>query len=98
MSSSFPSRGLYSPPMIKAVRKSAVEEKRRADKGSPALALARKVLSIEAEAVQALVERLDERFIGALELILRRSGRVIVSGMGKSGHIARKIASTLSST
>jgi arabinose-5-phosphate isomerase len=82
--------------MIKAVRKSEIGvEKRR---GNPALALGRKVLTIEAQAVQALIERLDERFIAALELILRRSGRVIVSGMGKSGHIARKIASTLSST
>jgi arabinose-5-phosphate isomerase len=87
--------------MIKAVRKSESRvEKRaaRAPDGNTALALARDVLTIEAQAVQALVERLDHRFVAALELILRRSGRVIVSGMGKSGHIARKIASTLSST
>ena len=63
-----------------------------------ALALAREVLNIEASAVQALSERLDENFLRALEVILRCEGRVIVSGMGKSGHIARKIAATMSST
>ncbi len=62
------------------------------------LDLARRVLAIEADAVRALVDRIDERFAKAVELILQRSGRVIVSGMGKSGHIARKIASTLAST
>lgn len=63
-----------------------------------ALDLAREVLNIEAAAVQALATRLDDHFLHALDLILRREGRVIVSGMGKSGHIARKIAATLSST
>ncbi len=63
-----------------------------------ALELARRVLAIEADAVRALIERLDERFLAALELIASRSGRVVVSGIGKSGHIARKIASTLAST
>jgi arabinose-5-phosphate isomerase len=56
------------------------------------------VLTIEADAVRALAERLDERFVHALALILGRRGRVVVSGIGKSGHIARKIASTLAST
>jgi arabinose-5-phosphate isomerase len=63
-----------------------------------ALALARRVLAIEAEAVRALGERLDRSFLDAVSLILNRTGRVIVSGIGKSGHIARKIASTMSST
>ncbi len=63
-----------------------------------ALDLAREVLGIEAAAVQALVTRLDESFLRALDVILRCEGRVIVSGMGKSGHIARKIAATMSST
>jgi arabinose-5-phosphate isomerase len=67
-------------------------------RGKTALELARRVLGIEAEAVRALIERIDERFLAALALILERSGRVVVSGIGKSGHIARKIASTLSST
>ena len=63
-----------------------------------ALELARRVLAIESEAVRALGERLDERFAHAVELINARKGRVVVSGMGKSGHIARKIASTMAST
>lgn len=63
-----------------------------------ALDLAREVLNIEAAAVQALSTRLDESFLDALNVILRCEGRVIVSGMGKSGHIARKIAATMSST
>ncbi len=63
-----------------------------------ALELARRVLRIEAEAVSALIERIDDSFLAALDLILGRNGRVIVSGMGKSGHVARKIAATLAST
>lgn len=63
-----------------------------------ALDLARQVLNIEADAVRALTQRIDDNFLQALNLILACKGRVIVSGMGKSGHIARKIASTMSST
>jgi arabinose-5-phosphate isomerase len=63
-----------------------------------ALELARTVLSIEADAVSALSARLDERFLDAIGLILACRGRVVVSGVGKSGHIGRKIASTLAST
>ena len=63
-----------------------------------ALALGRQVLDIEAEAVRTLSTRLDDSFLHALDIILRCEGRVIVSGMGKSGHIARKIAATMSST
>jgi len=62
------------------------------------LELARRVLRIEAQAVGALAERLDHRFDAALELLLSCAGRVIVTGMGKSGIIARKLAATLSST
>lgn len=65
---------------------------------SPALTLARQVLRIEADAVSALAERIDDSFDAAVALILSRRGRVIVSGIGKSGHIGRKIASTLAST
>jgi len=65
---------------------------------TPALELARKVLAIEAEAVSSLIPRLDERFLDAIGLILACRGRVVVSGVGKSGHIARKIASTMAST
>ena len=63
-----------------------------------ALDLARKVIEIEAAAVLALTDRIDDNFLQALNIILRCEGRVIGSGMGKSGHIARKIAATLSST
>ena len=62
------------------------------------LALARKVLQTEADAILALIERLDERFEQAVHLLLECRGRVIVTGMGKSGIICRKIAATLSST
>ena len=62
------------------------------------LELARGVLDIEAAAVSALKTRLGEPFLKAHRLILETHGRVVVTGMGKSGHIARKIASTLAST
>ena len=62
------------------------------------LALARKVLQTEAAAIQALVDRLGESFERAVRLLLDCRGRVIVTGMGKSGIICRKIAATLSST
>ena len=62
------------------------------------LELARRVLRIEAEAVSALIARVDERFLAAVDCVLGCRGRVIVSGIGKSGHIARKIAATLAST
>ena len=68
------------------------------DATASALQLARRVLEIESDAVRALITRLDERFLAAVSLILACKGRVIVSGIGKSGHVARKIASTLSST
>lgn len=63
-----------------------------------AVELARRVLQIEAEAVRSLGDRLDQTFLRALDLILSCQGRVIVSGIGKSGHIARKIAATMAST
>jgi arabinose-5-phosphate isomerase len=59
---------------------------------------ARAVLEIEAEAIRVLIDRLDQRFETAVELILECRGRVVASGMGKSGIICRKIATTLSST
>jgi arabinose-5-phosphate isomerase len=63
-----------------------------------ALASARRVLDVEAAAVAALSSRLDEQFARAVEIVYRCTGRTVVSGMGKSGHVARKIASTLAST
>lgn len=62
------------------------------------LALARKVLETEAAAILALVPRIDARFDAAIDLLRHCRGRVIVTGMGKSGIISRKIAATLTST
>lgn len=63
-----------------------------------ALNLGRQTLAIEAAAVDALRDRLNGEFAEAVQLILSCSGRLIVSGMGKSGHVARKIAATMAST
>ena len=63
-----------------------------------AQAMARETLAIEASAVSALAQRLDDRFSEAVALVLRSRGRVVVTGMGKSGHVGRKIAATLAST
>ena len=71
---------------------------RSSTSGHDAIAMAREVLEIEARAISGLIARLDERFAQAVELILNSRGRVVVSGIGKSGHIARKIASTMAST
>jgi arabinose-5-phosphate isomerase len=62
------------------------------------LALARQVLDIESRAVEQLKLRLDGSFAAACELCLATSGRIVVTGMGKSGHIGRKISATLAST
>jgi arabinose-5-phosphate isomerase len=59
---------------------------------------ARKVLEIEAEAIRALVPRLDESFDRAVETLLACAGRIVATGMGKSGIIAQKISATLAST
>jgi arabinose-5-phosphate isomerase len=62
------------------------------------LSEARQTLAIEAEAVQAMAARLDGRFVRAVEVALASAGRLVVTGMGKSGHVGRKIAATLAST
>jgi arabinose-5-phosphate isomerase len=62
------------------------------------LALARQVLEIESRAVDRLKTRLDGSFAAACDLCLSTAGRVVVTGMGKSGHIGRKISATLAST
>lgn len=62
------------------------------------LQLARDTLDIEAAALLQLKERLDQRFVQAVDMMLAVQGRVVVTGMGKSGHIGRKIAATLAST
>jgi arabinose-5-phosphate isomerase len=60
--------------------------------------LARKVLQIEADAIRALSERLDRRFEEAVDMVCGCKGRVVITGMGKSGIVGRKIAATLNST
>ncbi|MDT0498401.1 KpsF/GutQ family sugar-phosphate isomerase [Algiphilus sp. W345] len=60
--------------------------------------LGRKVLEIERDAIEALFARVDGSFVQACELMLACQGRVVVTGMGKSGHIGNKIAATLAST
>ncbi|RLB08145.1 MAG: D-arabinose 5-phosphate isomerase [Deltaproteobacteria bacterium] len=59
---------------------------------------AKRVLRIEAEAVKKLEERINEDFVRAVEMILKCEGKVVVTGVGKSGIIGKKIASTLAST
>jgi arabinose-5-phosphate isomerase len=71
---------------------------RREDDDNETLKLAKKVLRIEAAAILGLVERLNGDFEKALDLLYRCRGRVIVTGMGKSGIVSRKIAATFSST
>jgi arabinose-5-phosphate isomerase len=68
------------------------------DRALRALASARRVLEIEAAAVSGLAARLDESFARAVDLVLACRGRTVVSGIGKSGHVGTKIASTLAST
>lgn len=62
------------------------------------LSAAQRVLDIESDAIRALIQRLDGAFVRAVETILNCRGRVVVCGIGKSGHVARKIAATLAST
>jgi arabinose-5-phosphate isomerase len=62
------------------------------------IARGRRVLSTEAAAVAALEARLDDSFVKACDLLLACTGRIVVTGMGKSGHIGNKIAATLAST
>ncbi len=62
------------------------------------IGIGKKVLRTEAEAVTRLVERIDDRFVTAVEMIFNSKGRVVVTGMGKSGIVGKKIAATLAST
>jgi len=63
-----------------------------------AVAIGRRVLNIEADALRTLSESLDETFVQAVETMFNAKGRIVCTGMGKSGHVARKIAATLAST
>jgi arabinose-5-phosphate isomerase len=90
------------PPPAAGAAGEAGDVKTETAAGAPAgaadLAAARAVLATEAAALAALAERLDGRFMTALDLVGSASGRVVVTGMGKSGHVARKIAATFAST
>ncbi len=69
-----------------------------ADDAADLLQEGRRVLTTEARAVEALARRLDPEFVRAVELLAGAGGRIIVSGIGKSGIVGRKIAATLTST
>jgi arabinose-5-phosphate isomerase len=71
---------------------------RKANSPASDLAAGRRVLELEAGALRALAAALDNSFIRATDLLQRVTGRVVVSGMGKSGHVGRKIAATMAST
>ncbi len=60
-----------------------------------AIAVGRRVLGVEAQALAELAEGLDRRFAEAVEAMFAAEGKVVCTGMGKSGHVARKIAATL---
>jgi arabinose-5-phosphate isomerase len=77
---------------------STLKAQQAANTKQPTLQLARDVLLLEASEINALASRLDSQFTDAVAMILQCTGRVVVSGMGKSGHIGGKIASTLAST
>jgi len=62
------------------------------------IATGQRTIALEAACVEALVTRIDHSFTSACELMLACQGRIVVTGMGKSGHIANKIAATLAST
>lgn len=70
----------------------------REERGKMSLESAKRVLQIEAEAIAGLIDRLDARFEKSVDVLYKCKGRVIVTGLGKSGLIGRKLAATLSST
>lgn len=84
--------------MTSSVTPSALASAATEDGPTSQLAAAQRVLTLESEALRALSDTLDHTFEAALDQLFGISGRIIVTGMGKSGHIARKIAATLAST
>lgn len=62
------------------------------------IASARRSIQMERDAVHSLLERLDQHFISACQALIKCTGRIVVTGMGKSGHVGKKIAATLAST
>jgi len=88
---------LYTSP-VNARNDPQADPARHAIDPARALALAREVLATEAAAITALVTRIGVPFVAAVTMILNCRGRIVVSGIGKSGHIGRKLAATLAST
>lgn len=70
----------------------------RTDSRPEWLAAARAAMEIEARAIQAAAQKLDQTLLQAVELIRRHAGKIVVSGLGKSGHVAKKITATFQST
>ena len=89
--------GVAGPTAGKAIEPTTTDEAAHAAPGS-LLTLAKDVLRAEAGAIEALASRLDRTFLDAVAVVEGCTGRVVVTGIGKSGHIARKIAATLAST
>ena len=81
-----------------AIRLSTEQFKIRHMDKEKVIALARAVIDTEARAAQKLAERIDEQFLDAVQTMLHCEGRIVVLGMGKSGHIGHKLAATLAST
>ncbi len=79
-------------------RKPRPISRRKTKAQSASLATVRKVLRIEADAIARLIGRVDRRFERAIDILYSCRGRVVVTGMGKSGLVAQKISATLSST
>jgi len=77
---------------------SSMKKTKAANQAKSALATGKRVLRIESDAIAGLIERLDEQFEKAVELLFACKGRVVVTGLGKSGLIGRKISATFSST
>ena len=79
---------------------SSTKDVPRSDAAEPGadIASAKQVLSLEVEGLEALASSLDGEFVAALDLLEKMSGHAVVTGIGKSGHVARKIAATLAST
>ncbi|MGH9685229.1 MAG: KpsF/GutQ family sugar-phosphate isomerase [Candidatus Acidiferrales bacterium] len=90
-------RNSKSPKIPKSAAKE-VKSKASASELKTALATAKRVLRIEASAIEGLIERIDARFDAAVELLYACKGRVVVTGLGKSGLIGRKVAATFAST
>jgi len=95
---SAPAIGRDTAPKMRATSDKPPTEPAAASQAEKDLAAARRVFEIEARGLEAAASNLDQRFVQALDALAGIPGRVVVSGMGKSGHVAHKIAATLAST